>query len=344
MEGLARRARTAPQVARRARIVLACARGLDNQTVAKKLRVSAQMVGRWRARFVVRRADGLFDEPRPGVPRTITDAQVDAVVTRTLETTPRGAMQWSTRTMARASGLSPTTVHRIWRAFGLQPHRTETFTVSPDPLLVDTVRDIVGLYLDPPAHVVVFCVDEKLQIQALDRTAPLLPMQPGQLERRTHTDKRHGTVSLLAALDVQTGEVLGHVRRRHRAVEFRTFLDALDAQVPPALDVHIIMDNDGTHTSALIRRWFAKRPRFHAHVTPTYASWLNLIERWFAALETAQLRRGVHRSVRALTAAICEFMDAHNADGRPFIWTKSADDILASIKRFAQRTLRVQQG
>ena len=209
LEGLARRARTAPQVARRARIVLACARGLDNQTVAKKLRVSAQMVGRWRARFVVRRADGLFDEPRPGVPRTITDAQVDAVVTRTLETTPRGATQWSTRTMARASGLSPTTVHRIWRAFGLQPHRTETLTLSPDPLLVDKVRDIVGLYLDPPAHAVVFCVDEKPQIQALDRTAPLLPMQPGQLERRTHTYTRHGTVPLLAALDVQTGRSSG---------------------------------------------------------------------------------------------------------------------------------------
>ena len=245
LEGLAERARTAPQVARRARIVLACARGLDNQTVAKTLRVSAQMVGRWRAWFVIRRADGLFDEPCPGVPRSITDAQVDAVITRTLETTPRGATEWSTRTMARASGLSPTTVHRVWRAFGLQPHRTETFTVSPDPLLVDTVRDIVGLSLDRTAHAVVFCVDEKPQIQALDRTALLLPMQPGQLERRTHTDKRHGTVSLLGALDVQTGEVLGHVRRRHRAVEFRTFLDALDAQVPPALDVHIIMDNYG---------------------------------------------------------------------------------------------------
>ena len=233
LEGLARRARTAPQVARRARIVLACARGLDNQTVAKKLRVSAQTVGRWRARFVARRVDGLFDEPRPGVPRTIPDVQVDAVVTRTLETTPRGATQWSTRTMARASGMSPTTVHRIWRAFNLQPHRTETFTLSPDPLLVEKVRDIVGLYLDPPDHAVVFCVDEKPQIQALDRTAPLLPMQLGQVERRTHTYRRHGTISLLAALEVKTGKVLGHLRRRHRAVEFRRFLDVLDAHVPP---------------------------------------------------------------------------------------------------------------
>jgi len=337
---MAHRARSQPALARRARVVLTCAAGLDNKATAKKLRMAPQTVGRWRARFVEQRLDGLLDEPRPGAPRTISDAQVEAVVIRTLETTPRAATHWSTRSMAATAGIGSTTVHRIWRAFGLQPHRTETFKLSPDPLLIDKVRDIVGLYLHPPERAVVFCVDEKPQIQALDRTSPLLPMQPGQAERRTHDYKRHGTTSLLAALDVKTGKVLGHLRRRHRAVEFRQFLDALEASVPVDLDVHVIMDNYSTHKTALIRRWFAKRPRFHAHFTPTYASWLNLIERWFSALETRQLRRGAHRSVPALKAAIREFIDAHNTDGKPFVWTKTADQILASIARFALRTLQ----
>ena len=252
LDSMAHRARTAPQLARRARIVLACATGLDNTTVAKKLRMSKPTVGRWRQRFIDKGVDGLLDEPRPGAPRTINDTQVEAVVTRTLETTPRGATHWSTRTLAKATGVSPMSVHRIWQAFGLQPHRTKSFKLSPDPLLIDKVRDIVGLYLNPPQHAAVFCVDEKPQIQALDRTAPLLPLRPGQAERRTHDYKRHGTTSLFAALEVKTGHVLGQIRRRHRAIEFRAFLTALDVQVPADLDVHVIMDNYGTHKTALI--------------------------------------------------------------------------------------------
>ena len=339
LASMARRARSAPQIARRARIILQCAEGVDNQTVAHRLRVSPQMVGKWRARFVEGRLEGLHDEPRPGAPRQLGDAQVEDVIVRTLEHTPRGATHWSTRAMAAAAGLSRMSVSRIWKAFGLQPHRTKTFKLSPDPLLIEKVRDIVGLYIDPPAHAVVLCIDEKAQIQALDRTQPLLPMRPGQLERRTHDYRRHGTTSLFAALEVHTGKVIGQTHRRHRSVEFRTFLDQVAANVPAAVDVHVIMDNYGTHKTALIRHWFAKRPRFHAHFTPTYGSWLNLVERWFAELTTKQIRRGSHRSVRELERAIHEFLDAHNARPRPFRWTKSADEILASIARFAHRTL-----
>jgi len=339
LESLAHRSRTSPQVARRARIVLACAGGVDNKTVARKLRLAPQTVGRWRGRFVRDRLDGLYDEPRPGTPRKVSDAQVEDVVIRTLESKPRGATHWSVRSMAKACGLSRMTVSRIWKAFGLQPHRTETFKLSPDPLLIDKVRDIVGLYMNPPDHALVLCVDEKSQIQALDRTQPLLPLRPGQIERRTHDYKRHGTTSLFAALDVKTGKVLGETHQRHRSVEFRRFLDLIEANVPAALDVHVIMDNYGTHKTALIRNWFAKRPRFHVHFTPTYGSWLNLVERWFAELTQKQIRRGAHRSVAELKRAIWEFIDAHNADCKPFVWTKSADQILASIARFAQRTL-----
>ena len=244
--------------------------------------------------------------------------------------------------MAKASGLSRSTVNRIWRAFGLQPHRTESFKLSKDPLLIDKVRDIVGLYMNPPDHAVVLCVDEKTQIQALDRTQPLLPMRPGQVERRTHDYKRHGTTSLFAALDVKTSQVISQFHRRHRSAEFRQFLDAVDAQVPCELEVHLIMDNYGTHKTPLIKNWLVKRPRFHVHFTPTYGSWLNLVERWFAALTTKQLRRSAHRSVAQLEAAIREFIDAHHADPKPFVWTKTADEILASIARFAQRTLDTQ--
>ena len=342
LESMAHRARTAPQVARRARIVLACAEGHANKAVARRLRVTPATVGKWRARFVEARLEGLLDEPRPGAPRTISDDRVEQVVVQTLEATPRDATHWSTRAMAKSTGLSRMTVSRIWQAFGLQPHRSETFKLSPDPLLIEKVRDIVGLYVDPPDHAVVLCVDEKSQIQALDRTAPLLPMQPGQAERRTHDYKRHGTTSLFAALDVKTGQVVGEMHRRHRSIEFRKFLDRIEAGVPADLDVHVIMDNYGTHKTALIRGWFAKRPRFHMHFTPTYGSWLNLVERWFAELTNKQLRRGVHRSVRALEAAIRAFIDTHNANGRPFVWTKTADEILASIARFAQRTLNLQ--
>jgi len=335
---MAHRSRSAPGLARRARLVLACASGQDNKVVARQLRVTPATVGKWRSRFVAERLEGLLDEPRPGAPRRVTDAQVEQVVVRTLETTPRGATHWSTRGLAQATGLSRMTVSRIWRAFGLQPHRSATFKLSPDPLLIEKVRDIVGLYINPPAHAVVLCVDEKAQIQALDRTAPLLPLQPGQVERRTHDYTRHGTTSLFAALDVKTGQVVGETHRRHRAREFRQFLDRLAVSIPMDLEVHVVMDNYGTHKTALIRAWFAKRPRFHPHFTPTYGSWLNLVERWFAELTNKQLRRGAHRSVRALEAAIHEFIDAHNTTGKPFVWTKTADEILASIARFAQRT------
>src|SRR5438132_5914559 len=338
LESQAHRSRSAPQVARRARIILACAGGTDGKVVARRLHVTPATVCKWRGRFVRQRLDGLYDEPRPGAKRTITDDQVEQVIIRTLETTPPGATHWSTREMAKAVGLSHTAISRMWHTFGLQPHRTETFKLSNDPLLVEKVRDIVGLYLDPPAHAAVFCVDEKPQIQALDRTQPLLPMQPGQVERRTHDYKRHGTTTLFAALNANTSDVITQFHQRHRSAQFREFLDLIDARVPRRLDVHIIMDNYSTHKTPLIRNWFAKRPRFHVHYTPTYGSWLNLVERWFAELTNKQLRRGVHRSVAQLKAAIREFIAAHQAKAIPFVWTKRADEILASIARFAERT------
>jgi transposase len=342
LDSFAHRSRTAPQLARRARIVLECASGADNRTVALKLKLREQTVCKWRGRFVRERLNGLNDEPRPGAPRQIGDEQVERVVVQTLETTPRGQTQWSVRGMAKATGLSRMTISRIWHAFGLQPHKSDTFKLSPDPMLIEKVRDIVGLYLHPPDRAVVLCVDEKSQIQALDRTQPLLPMRPGQAERRTYDYKRNGTTSLFAALDVKTGRVIGRFHRRHRSVEFRRFLDAIDANVPTGLDVHVIMDNYGTHKTPLIRTWLAKRPRFHVHFTPTYGSWINLVERWFAELTNKQVRRGVHRSVAELERAIQEFIDANNDDPTPFVWTKTSDEILASIARFAQRTAELR--
>jgi transposase len=336
LESLARRSRTAPQVARRARIVLACASGLDNKKVAQKTRVTPQTVGKWRARFVERRIDGLLDEPRPGAPRRIGDETIESVIVRTLESTPRGATHWSTREMAQAIGLSHMTVSRIWKAFGLQPHRTETFKLSPDPLLVEKVRDVVGLYVNPPEHAVVLCVDEKSQIQALERTQPILPMRPGQAERRSHDYRRAGTVSLFAALDVKTGNILSKIQPRHRAVEFKKFLELIDREVPQDLDVHLIVDNYSTHNTAAIRRWLAKRPRFHVHFTPTYSSWINLVERYFADLTSRQLRRGSHRSVRELKDAIQEHLDAHNDNPKPYIWTKTAAEIFSKVARAKQ--------
>jgi len=339
LESLAHRARSQPLLARRARVVLACAEGLDNQSVARKLRASVSMVGKWRARFLKARVEGLHDEPRPGAPRKVSDAQVEKVVIQTLESTPRGQTHWSTRGLAEATGLSRMTISRIWRAFGLQPHRADTFKVSPDPLLIEKVRDIVGLYMNPPDHAVVFCVDEKSQIQALDRTQPLLPLQPGQVERGTHDYKRNGTTSLFAALELKTSRVIGQLRHRHRSVEFRKFLDLIETQVPAGLDVHLIVDNYSTHKTAIIRTWFAKRPHFHVHFTPTYGSWINLVERWFAELTNKRIRRGVFRSVKDLESAIREFIEVHNKDPKPFVWTRTADQILASIARYAQRTL-----
>ena len=337
LQSWTRRRTTAQALAQRARVVLECAAGQSNRDVARTLHIDEDTVGKWRQRFVAKRVDGLLDEPRPGAPRTITDAQVERVVTLTLETAPRDATHWSTRAMAARCGLSQSAVGRIWRAFGLQPHRTETFKLSKDPLFIDKVRDIVGLYLAPPDRALVLCVDEKSQIQALDRSQPLLPMRPGQVERRTHDYVRHGTTSLFAALDVKTGEVIGRCHRRHRAVEFRTFLDTIEAAVPEDLDVHLVVDNYATHKTPLIRRWLAKRPRYHMHFTPTGASWLNQVERWFATLTQKQIRRGVHRSTRALETAIKEYIAIANETPRPFAWTKSADEILASVERFCRR-------
>jgi transposase len=343
LQSLAHRARSQQALARRARVVLACAEGLDNKTVARKLRCSLGMVGKWRGRFVQARLEGLYDEPRPGAPRKVSDEQVEKVVIQTLESTPRGQTHWSTRELAKATGLSRMTISRIWQAFGLQPHRTESFKLSPDPLLIEKVRDIVGLYMNPPDHALVLCVDEKSQIQALDRTQPMLPLRPGQVERRTHDYKRHGTTSLFAALELKTNRVIGQLHRRHRSLEFRRFLDTIEANVPAELEVHIVLDNYGTHKTAIIRKWFAKRPRFHVHFTPTYGSWINLVERWFAEITNKRIRRGIFRSVKELEAAICEYIDVHNQDPKPFVWARTADEILASIARFAQRTHAVVQ-
>ncbi|MDH3282897.1 MAG: IS630 family transposase [Gammaproteobacteria bacterium] len=337
LERWAHRPKTAQGLARRARLVLACATGQDNGTVAAAAGVTRQTVGRWRERFVRKRLDGLLDEPRPGAPRTITDAQVERVVRLTLESQPRAATHWSTRTMAQRCGLSQTAVSRIWRAFALQPHRVETFKLSKDPLFIEKVRDIVGLYLHPPDKAFVLCVDEKAQIQALDRTQPVLPLRPGQAERRSHDYTRYGTTTLFAALNAKSGKVIGEFHRRHRAAEFRKFLDTLDRAVPPAFTVHLILDNYGTHKTGRIHRWLAKRPRFHLHFTPTGASWMNLVERWFAALTDKQLRRGVHRSTRELEAAIRRYIETTNGRPKPFVWTKTADQILHSVARFCHR-------
>jgi len=338
LEGWTRRRKSAQALALRARIVLECASGKSNSDVAAILRVTRQTVGKWRARFLLNRLDGLLDEPRPGAPRRIGDEKIDAVVTQTLESAPRDATHWSTRSMAEVCGLSHMTVKRIWAAFGLEPQRVETFKLSTDPLFVDKVRDIVGLYMDPPDRALVLSVDEKSQIQALDRSQPVLPMRPGQPERRSHDYKRYGTTTLFAALDTETGRVIGECHRRHRSVEFRKFLDTIDDTVAAELDVHLIMDNYGTHKTALIKRWLAKRPRFHIHFTPTSASWINMVERFFAALTEKQIRRGVHRSTKKLEQAIRAYLKLHNESPKPFCWTKSADEILASVSRFCQRT------
>jgi transposase len=339
LEGYARRRKISHQLALRSQMVLLCARGLENKVVAEKLGVHAVTVGKWRARFVEKRLDGLFDEPRPGVPRTVTDEQVEEVLRLTLETTPRGATHWSSRKLAKKVGLSFSTVQRIWRAFSLQPHRVETFKLSNDPLFVEKVRDIVGLYLNPPEHALVLCLDEKSQIQALDRSQPLLPLRPGQPERRTHDYRRNGITSLFAALDIATGRVIGKTYRRHRAVEFRKFLNEIDRAVPGELEIHLVLDNLATHKTPVVRRWFERHPRFHVHFTPTYSSWLNQIERWFALLTEQQLRRGIHPSVWALEQDIREFIETTNQHPKPFQWTKPADAILDSLSRFCQRTL-----
>ena len=339
LERFVRRGKTAQRLAFRSRIVLRCAAGLTNTTVARELGTSNATVGKWRSRFVERRLEGLLDEPRPGAPRKVSDEEVERVVTLTLESAPREATHWSIREMARHVGLSRSTINRIWRAFGLQPHRSETFKLSTDPLFIEKVRDIVGLYLNPPQRALVLSVDEKSQIQALDRTQPLLPMSLGYPEQRTHDYVRHGTTSLFAALDVATGKVIGKCYRRHRAKEFKKFLNTIDAAVPADLDIHLICDNYGTHKTPAIRSWFAKHARYHVHFTPTSASWLNQVERWFALLSTRAIKRGTHRSTIALEKAIREFIEVSNENPKPFKWTKSADEILESIKRYCNRIL-----
>jgi len=333
----ARRPKTAQALAQRARIVLECAASQPNTVVAGKLGITHQTVGKWRQRFLERRLDGLLDEPRPGAPRQVGDAQVERVVRLTLESIPADATHWSTRAMAKRSGLSQTMVSLIWRAFALQPHRVEGFKLSKDPLFIEKVRDIVGLYLNPPDRALVLCVDEKAQIQALDRSQPLLPMRPGQAERRTPDYLRHGTTNLFAALDAKAGTVIGEFHQRHRAVEFRSFLATIDAAVPGDLELHLILDNYGTHKTPAIKRWLLRHPRYHLHFTPTGGSWLNLVERWFALLTERQLRRGVHRSTRELEDAIRTYLEHHNRHPKPFICTKTADQILDSVARFCQR-------
>src|ERR1700741_395513 len=334
LTSLASRRSTAQGLAQRARIILACADGEQSKVVAARLGIDPDTVGKWRRRSAAHRRGGLRDEPRSGTPRTIEDARIETVIVRTLETKPPHPPHGSSRSMARASGLSVSTVQRIWRAFGLQPHRLETFKLSTDPDFVAKVRDIVGLYVAPPERAIVLCVDEKSQIQALDRSQPMFPMRPGQAERRSHDYKRHGTTSLFAALDIATGRVIGKCYGRHRAAEFRKFLDEIEAAVPRELDVHLVMDNYATHKTPLIRRWLAKRPRWHVHLIPTSSSWLNQVERFFALITERKIRRVIYRSVAALRAEIMSFIVLHNDHPKPFQWTKSADDILKSIERF----------
>jgi transposase len=300
---------------------------MSNTAVAKELKVIPHTVGKWRRRFLERRLDGLLDVPRPGAPRRIGDKDVERVVRKTLEERAKDATHWSTRTMAKATGLSQTAVVRIWHAFGLQPHRVETFKISPDPLFVEKVRDIVGLYLNPPDRAMVLCVDEKSQIQALDRTQPMLPLRPGQAERRTHDYERHGTTTLFAALNAKTGEVIGECHRRHRSLEFQKFLNTIDRSVPRGLDVHLILDNYGTHKTPAIQRWLLRHRRFHLHFVPVGGSWLNLVECWFSVLTQKQIRRGTHRSTRNLETAIKAYLEQANEQPRPFVWTKTADEI-----------------
>ena len=340
LQHLVRRRGAGQAAVMRARIVLAsdAEPDLPNGAIAARLGVSRQSVITWRQRFRAHRLEGLLDAPRSGTPRQVSDEAVEAMITRTLESQPEGATHWSTRAMARQVGMSQTMVSRIWRAFGLQPHRSETFKLSRDPAFVDKVRDVVGLYLNPPDRALVLCVDEKPQIQAHEGTAPVLPMRPGQVERHSHDYVRHGTTDLFAALDVKAGTVIGACKGRHRATEFRAFLDQVEAAVPPGLDVHLVLDNAATHKTRLVHDWLLKRPRWHLHFTPTSASWLNLVEGWFSLLTRRCLQRGVFASTDALKAAIQGYIDHTNAAPKPSIWTKSAEDILASVGRFCQRT------
>jgi transposase len=327
----------------RARIVLKCASGQKDSEVAAALRTTGATVGYWRRRFSQGGVDSLWDEPRPGAPRQIGDEQVQQVIELTLQAKPKAATHWSTRLMAQKLGMSQSAISRIWRAFGLKPHRHETFQISTDPFFIEKVRDIVGLYLSPPTNALVLCVDEKSQIQALNRTQPILPMRPGQVERHTPEYQRNGTTSLFAALDVATGNVIGRCFRRHRTSEFKRFLDHVDAQVPAGLDVHLILDNYATHKTAVVRQWLQRHPRYHLHFTPTHSSWINQVERWFALLSQRQIKRGSHYSVGELESAIAQFVATHNQNPKPFVWSKSADQILENLRRYAAETIQLQR-
>ena len=334
---LTRRPKTSQALAMRARIVLGCSDGLSNGEVAKRLRVTGATVCKWRERFRVNRLEGLLDEPRPGAPRSITDAQVEEVITKTLESMPANSTHWSTRLMAEKMGLSQTAIVRIWRAFGLQPHRVENFKFSKDPQFVEKVRDIVGLYLNPPDRAIVLCVDEKSQVQALNRTQPILPLAPGVPARQSHDYERHGVTSLFAALDVASGVTISSCYRRHRHQEFLRFLNDIDANLPRGFDVHLVMDNYGTHKVTKVRAWLARHPRYHVHFTPTSGSWLNLVERLFAEVTERCVRRGSHTAIRSLEKAMLDYLDKRNKDPKPFVWTADADLILGKVARLSKR-------
>jgi transposase len=338
---LTQRARVNRSLARRARLVLACADGTAASSVARRFRTTNATVGKWRRRFIDGRLDGLYDEPRVGAPRTISDEDVEAVIVKKLETTPPAETHWSTRTMAAKAGMSHTTIGRIWRTCGLKPHVTESFKISPDPQLIEKIRDVVGLYMNPPTNAVVFSFDEKSQIQALERAQPILPMDIGQPERRTHNYIRYGTLDLFAAMNVATGTVLARCKPQHRAQDVVAFLREIEASVEPALDVHVVLDNLSAHRAPVVHRWLLRHPRFHLHCTPAYASWLNLVERFFGLLTEKALRRGSHTSVAQLRAAILAYVEAHNGKGKPFTWTKTADEILDKMRRFGLRTQQV---
>jgi transposase len=337
LERWARRPKSAQALALRRRIVLAAAEGESSKAIAARLGCHKSTVGKWRGRFARRGLDGLHDEPRPGKPRSIGDEDIERVIVKTLEESPPNATHWSTRSMATATGMSQSAISRIWRAFGLKPHQTEAFKFSPDPQFIDKVRDIVGLYLNPPDAAVVLCVDEKSQIQALDRSAPVLPLMPGVPERHTHDYVRNGTTNLYAALDLASGQVIADMSPRHRAQEFRRFLNLIDASVPAHLDVHVVLDNSSTHKTPSIQRWLVRHPRFTLHFTPTYSSWLNLVERWFAELTTKWIKRSAHRSVRDLVASIRTWIATWNENPKPYVWHKSAEEILDNLASYCQR-------
>lgn len=344
LERFARRARTNRSLATRAKIVLACVKHCSNKEVATQLHVNEKTVGKWRKRFIEHRVAGLLDEPKVGAPRKFADENIEEVVVKTLESKPKGRTHWSTRSMAKAAGMSPSTVSRIWRSFGLQPHVVKSFKMSNDPQFVEKVRDIVGLYMNPPEHAVVFSFDEKPQIQALERAQPVLPMDLGMPERQTHNYIRHGTLDLFAALNVATGEVIARTKNQHRAKDFVAFLREIDRTVDEGLDVHVILDNLSAHKAPVVQRWLARHPRFHFHFTPTYSAWLNLVERFFGLLTDHALRRGSHASIPMLRKAISEYIETHNELRKPFKWTKTADEILETVKRFGQRTIKVHGG